>query len=253
VADVPLIELQDVYKSFGEKHVLRGFSLKVEPGETFVMLGRSGSGKSVTLKTIVGLIQPDSGRVQVGEVDVTRADRDALSAVRRRVAYLFQTGALVNWLTVRENVALPLVERRQLGKPEIGQRVEQTLKTFELLEAADQYPDRISGGMRKRAALCRVLVQEPAAILYDEPTAGLDPILSRTVADQIKKAQAGERSALVVTHDLDLAFAVADRIGLHHEGRLIETADPDTFKSSQHPAVREFLDAQHAPPRGDSA
>jgi phospholipid/cholesterol/gamma-HCH transport system ATP-binding protein len=189
----------------------------------------------------------------VGEVDVPRADRRGLSDVRRQVAYLFQTGALVNWLTVRENVALPLVERRELSNDKIRQRVEQTLKTFGLLESADQYPDRISGGMRKRAALCRVLVQEPAVILYDEPTAGLDPILSRTVADEIVKAQLGERSALVVTHDLDLAFAVADRIALHHEGRLIEAADPDSFKASRHPAVREFLDAQHAPSRGEPA
>ncbi|HZM00917.1 MAG TPA: ATP-binding cassette domain-containing protein [Planctomycetota bacterium] len=253
MAAVPLIELQDVHKAFGAKAVLRGTSLRVEPGETLVVLGRSGSGKSVTLKTIVGLLRPDSGRVRVGEVDVTRADRQTLSDVRRRVAYVFQTGALVNWLTVRENVALPLVERRELRRDEIRERVEQTLTTFQLLEAADQYPDRISGGMRKRAALCRVLVQEPAVILYDEPTAGLDPILSRTVAEEIVKAQAGARSALVVTHDLDLAFAVADRIALHHEGRLIEAADPATFQSNPHPAVREFLDARHAPPRGEPA
>jgi phospholipid/cholesterol/gamma-HCH transport system ATP-binding protein len=253
VAAVPLIELQDVHKSFGSKHVLRGFSLRVEPGETFVLLGRSGSGKSVTLKTIVGLIRPDSGRVRVGEVEVSTAGREALAAVRRQVAYLFQSGALVNWLTVRENVELPLVERRELSKDEIHRRVGETLKTFELVESADQYPDRISGGMRKRAALCRVLVQEPAVILYDEPTAGLDPIISRTVADEIRRAQEGERSALVVTHDLDLAFAVADRIALHHEGRLIEAAEPQAFKASRNPAVREFLDAQTANARGAPA
>jgi phospholipid/cholesterol/gamma-HCH transport system ATP-binding protein len=253
VAAVPLIELQDVHKSFGSKHVLRGLSLRVEPGETFVLLGRSGTGKSVTLKTIVGLIPPDRGRVRVGEVEITTAGRQALAAVRRQVAYLFQSGALVNWLTVRENVALPLVERREEPKDAIHRRVEESLKTFELLEAADQYPDRISGGMRKRAALCRVLVQEPAVILYDEPTAGLDPIISRTVADEIRRAQEGERSALVVTHDLDLAFAVADRIGLHHEGRLIEAAEPEAFKASRHPAVREFLDAQTANSRGAPA
>ena len=253
MAAVPLIELQDVHKSFGSKHVLRGLSLRVEPGETFVLLGRSGTGKSVTLKTIVGLIPPDRGRVRVGEVEITTAGRQALAAVRRQVAYLFQSGALVNWLTVRENVALPLVERREEPKDAIHRRVEESLKTFELLEAADQYPDRISGGMRKRAALCRVLVQEPAVILYDEPTAGLDPIISRTVAEEIRRAQEGERSALVVTHDLDLAFAVADRIGLHHEGRLIEAAEPEAFKASRHPAVREFLDAQTANSRGAPA
>ena len=253
MAAVPLIELQDVHTSFGSKLVLRGLSLRVEPGETFVLLGRSGTGKSVTLKTIVGLIPPDRGRVRVGEVEITTAGRQALAAVRRQVAYLFQSGALVNWLTVRENVALPLVERREEPKDAIHRRVEETLKTFELIEAADQYPDRISGGMRKRAALCRVLVQEPAVILYDEPTAGLDPIISRTVAEEIRRAQEGERSALVVTHDLDLAFAVADRIGLHHEGRLIEAAEPEAFKASRHPAVREFLDAQTANSRGAPA
>ena len=240
-------------KAFGEKRVLRGLSLRVEPGETLVMLGRSGTGKSVTLKTIVGLLRPDSGHVRVGEVDVARASREALSEVRRRVAYVFQTGALVNWLTVRQNVSLPLIERRELGKAEIRQRVDQTLKTFELSEAGDQYPDRISGGMRKRAALCRVLVQEPAVILYDEPTAGLDPISSRTVAEEIRRAQAGERSALVVTHDLDLAFAVADRVALHHEGTLIESATPEAFKASTNPIVRQFLDAFAAPPRGAPA
>jgi phospholipid/cholesterol/gamma-HCH transport system ATP-binding protein len=247
-----VIALSDIYKSFGEKRVLRGLSLEVADGETLVVLGRSGTGKSVTLKTIVGLIRPDRGGVRVDDVDLGAADLPTLRRVRRDVAYLFQTGALINWLTVRENVALPLVERREHGSREIHEKVERTLAALDLTEAGDQYPDRISGGMRKRAALCRVLIQEPRKILYDEPTAGLDPILARTVGQLIRDVQADkDRSALVVTHDLELAFAVADRIGLHHDGRLVEVGTPDAFRKSRHPVVRAFLDGGTAPSTGD--
>jgi phospholipid/cholesterol/gamma-HCH transport system ATP-binding protein len=247
-----VIELQDVHKSFGSNHVLRGLSLSVDKGETLVMLGRSGTGKSVTLKIVDGLLRPDSGTVKVDDVDVTHAGLDELRAVRRKVAFLFQTGALVNWMTVRENVALPLVEQRQLKAKEIDAKVDEALQALEMTKAAEQLPDAISGGMKKRAALCRVLVQNPDAVLYDEPTAGLDPILSRTVAGLIRKVQTGgQRAALVVTHDLDLAFAVADRIGLHHQGQLVEVGTPEQFRESQHPVVRAFLDGKDELPEGD--
>ncbi len=238
-----MIRLENVCKAFGSNVVLDGFALEIAQGETVVVLGRSGSGKSVMLKHIVGLIRPDSGHVFVDDVDVAAADAKSLRAVRRRVALLFQTGALVNWMSVRANVALPLVERRQLKRAEINQRVEEVLAKLEMLDAADRLPGEISGGMRKRAALARVLVQDPAAILYDEPTAGLDPILARTVAALIQDVQVDRHNtALVVTHDLELAFAIADRIGLHSEGRLVELGPPDVFRKSQHPIVRSFLD-----------
>jgi phospholipid/cholesterol/gamma-HCH transport system ATP-binding protein len=247
-----VIELQDVHKSFGSNHVLRGLSLSVDKGETLVMLGRSGTGKSVTLKIVDGLLRPDSGTVKVDDVDVTHASLDELRAVRLKVAFLFQTGALVNWMTVRENVALPLVEQRQLKAQEIDAKVDEALQALDMAKAADQLPDAISGGMKKRAALCRVLVQNPDAVLYDEPTAGLDPILSRTVAGLIRKVQTGgQRAALVVTHDLNLAFAVADRIGLHHQGQLVEVGTPEQFRESQHPVVRAFLDGKDELPEGD--
>lgn len=247
-----MIVLDEVHKAFGPRHVLRGFSLTLAAGETVVLLGRSGTGKSVTLKLIVGLLRPDHGRVLVDEVDVGAARGARLGDVRRKVAFLFQTGALVNWMSVRDNVALPLVEHGGRTRREIDARVDETLAQVELLEAAAQFPAEISGGMRKRAALARVLVQDPAAVLYDEPTAGLDPILARTVGGIIRRVQTEtRRAALVVTHDLEFAFGVADRIGLHHEGRLVELADPDTFRASRHPVVRAFLDGGPPPSSGD--
>jgi len=238
-----VIELVDVYKSFGDLHVLKGVNLKLQDGETVVILGRSGTGKSVTLKHIVGLLAPDKGQILVDGVDVTAAGRKELAAIRARVAYLFQTGALVNWMSVRDNVALPLVERRQLKATQINERVDRALAALDMLTASERMPGQISGGMRKRAALARVLVQEPRTILYDEPTAGLDPIMARTVGGLINGVQSmGDRSAIVVTHDLELAFAVGTRIGLHHDGQLVELADPEEFRNSDHPVIRSFLD-----------
>ena len=243
-----MIELIDVHKSFGEQHVLRGMSFTLEQGQTLVVLGRSGTGKSVTLKHIVGLLHPDSGKILVNGIDVASADAEGLREIRRQVAYLFQTGALVNWLSVRDNVALPLVERRDMPADEIRERVDESLGSLDMLQHADKMPANISGGMRKRAALARVLVQEPDAILYDEPTAGLDPIMGRTVGRLIQEVQAsGERAAIVVTHDMDLAFQVATEIALHYEGRLVERAPPDVFEKSTHPVIREFLQTRDRP------
>ena len=238
-----MIELRDVHKSFGELHVLRGVSLTVPEGETLVILGRSGTGKSVTLKHIVGLLQPDRGEVIVDGRDVTKAGPVELRQIRADVAYLFQTAALVNWMSVRDNVALPLVERRDMPKRDIRELVDESLESLGMLEAADRMPSEISGGMRKRAALARVLVQEPRAILYDEPTAGLDPIMGRTVGRLIREVQSsGNRAAIVVTHDLELAFTVATHIALHHEGTISEWATPEDFRKSRHPIIRSFLD-----------
>ncbi|MCB9897145.1 MAG: ATP-binding cassette domain-containing protein [Planctomycetes bacterium] len=243
-----MIELIDVHKSFGEQHVLRGMSFTLEQGQTLVVLGRSGTGKSVTLKHVVGLLQPDSGQVIVNGVDVASADAEGLREIRRQVAYLFQTGALVNWLSVRDNVALPLVERRDMPSEEIRERVDESLGSLDMLQHADKMPANISGGMRKRAALARVLVQEPDAILYDEPTAGLDPIMGRTVGRLIQEVQSsGERAAIVVTHDMDLAFQVGTEIALHYEGQLVERAPPEVFEQSSHPVIREFLRTRERP------
>jgi len=240
-----VIELKGVCKAFNGHQVLRGVDLELGEGETLVVLGRSGTGKSVTLKHIVGLLKPDKGTVRVDGIDVPTATAAQLAQVRRDVAYLFQTGALVNWLSVRDNVSLPLVEKRELPPGAIRELVDESLQSLSMLEAAERMPAEISGGMKKRAALARVLVAQPKAILYDEPTAGLDPIMARTVGKLIREVQSsGKRTALVVTHDLELAFAVATRIGLHHMGQLIELAPPDEFRRSRHPIIRAFLDGK---------
>ncbi len=254
------LEMQDVHKAFGSKQVLRGVSFSLEEGQTLVVLGQSGTGKSVTLKHLVGLLRPDRGRVVVRGTDLSTASREELAETRRHVAYLFQSGALVNWMTVRENVALPLVEGRRVPPGEVRGKVDEALQSLELAEAAEQLPEQISGGMRTRAALCRVLVQEPAVVLYDEPTGGLDPILGRTVAGLILELHRRERrTAVVVTHDLELAFELAGApgglIALHDEGKLTELGPLDRFKESSHPVIRAFLDGGRdgerpaAPPR----
>ena len=223
------IVFDSVAKSFGGEKVLDGVSFSVEKGEIFSIVGPSGTGKSVTLKHIAGLISPDSGTVSVGS---------------RKIGYLFQGGALMAWLTVAENVALPLVETTSLPGKEIDDRVRAALSAVGLLDAADKYPEEISGGMRKRAGLACSLVRETDIVLYDEPTSGLDPVTARTIHRLICKLNE-ERgiTSLVVTHDLAGACSFADRILMLMDGRVVLAARPDEFMASEIPEVRELISA----------
>lgn len=240
-----MIRLENVHKSFGGQTVLRDYSLHVRPGETFVVLGRSGIGKSVTLKHIVGILKPDEGRVIVDGEDITQANNRALYRIRRKVAYLFQSGALINWMTVGENVELPLKEHTKLTKKEISEKALESLRHVEMDHAYHQFPDEISGGMRKRAALARVLAQDPQIILYDEPTSGLDPIMTNNIGALIRNVQKKFNvTSIVVSHDLENAYHVGDRIGLHHGGRIVFIGTPEEIQSSDHPLVRAFIRGQ---------
>jgi len=237
-----MIVLDNIKKSFGSQTVLDGYSLSVNKGETFVILGRSGIGKSVTLKHIVGILKPDSGRVIVDGEDITHADGKTLFRVRRKVAYLFQSAALINWLSVGENVELPLREHTTLVRPAIRERATTALEELEMGGAYDKMPAEISGGMKKRAALARVLVMEPEIILYDEPTAGLDPIMKKNIGRLIREVQRSHGvTSIVVTHDLASAFEVGDRIGMHHAGRIIEIGTAAEIQKSKNPVVTAFL------------
>lgn len=242
-----MIRIEHVSKSFAGRKVLIDYNLEVKTGETFVIMGPSGAGKSVTLKHIVGLIQPDSGKVMVGDIDVTTADRETLRMARSDIGYMFQNGALLNWMTVGENVSLPLREDRSRKRTdeEIRKLVFEKLSHVNMTSELHKYPAEISGGMRKRAALARVLVQNPKILLYDEPTAGLDPRMSATIGNLITDVQ--QRfgvTTLVVTHDLKLAFDVADRIGFMHLGRLLEIDAPENLRRSRNPIVRDFLEGR---------
>ena len=238
----PLIQLRGVKKAFGGVRVLEGVDLDVAEGETFVLLGGSGSGKTVLMKHLEGLLQPDEGTVVVDGHDLSKGDPDALEAVRREVGVQFQSGALFDSLTVADNVAFPLRELQHLKAPEVKQRVDELLALVGLADAASKLPGELSGGMRKRLAFARAMALRPKIFLADEPTAGLDPMTTETVDDAIVAAQKKLGvTAFIITHDLPTAFRIADRVGLLFEGKIIEAGPPETFKASKHPAVLAFL------------
>jgi phospholipid/cholesterol/gamma-HCH transport system ATP-binding protein len=240
--DVPgvRVDVQDLNKFFGAKHVLRDLTLTVESGETFVIFGPSGCGKSVLLKHITGLLTPDSGRILIdGEEFVAGA-----GGRRFRLAMVFQSSALFNSLSVGENVGLWLKEHRVCGPGEIARIVEEKLALVGLAGTEEARPAELSGGMKKRVAIARALAIDPHLILYDEPTAGLDPVLTEQIGGVIAELKRLRITAIVVTHDLNLAAAVADRLGMIHEGRLIETGTPAQVWATANPVVRAFLNTQ---------
>ena len=240
-----VLRLAGVRKSFDGKVVLDGIDLEVRKSEILVILGRSGAGKSLTLKVLCGLVRPDAGSVTVFQQDVLALDERDLRHLRRNFGYVFQSGALLNWLTAAENVALPLLENDLCPPEEVAGKVREALALVELPDAGDQMPDQLSGGMRKRVALARVVVQRPKAILYDEPTTGLDPITTGSIDRLIltTREKTGMTS-VVISHDLDSAFRIADRIAMLHRGRIVACAPPDAFRASGDEAVRQFLRAE---------
>lgn len=237
-----MIELRDVHKRLGDRSVLSGMSLAVAKGMNFVLMGPSGSGKSVTLRHVIGILKPDEGSVTVDGQEVSTMDRPQLMTLRKRMGYLFQNGALINWLTVAQNVALPLREHARLAKSELDDRVHQVLRVVQLDHAAAQFPPSISGGMKLRAGLARALVTNPEYVLYDEPNAGLDPIISEQIHDLIKQVRDElQVTGLVVTHSRACATQVGDRIGILEHGRIAVEGTVDEMVRSEHPLARAFL------------
>lgn len=247
-----MIRLENVTKILGQRRVLDGVNLEVQKGETLVIVGPSGTGKSVTLKHMVRLLTPDEGRVWVGNDVVSEAAGKDLERIRSRFGVLFQGGALLEWLDVGENVALPLREKTQLGNEEIVQRVTEKLKMVGLDAETGKYPAEISGGMRKRVGLARAIVMNPEIILYDEPTSGLDPVSSRTIDRLIDdlRQELGVTS-VVVTHDLHSALSIGTRIAMLMNGKIVELAEPAQFVNSQQEEVRLFLESQFITRRGE--
>lgn len=239
-----LIEFKNVVKKFDGSSVLDDVSFSIEKGEVFCVIGPSGVGKSVTLKHIVRLLSPTSGDVIVDGVNITDCSDDELFSLRSRMAYLFQSGALLAWKTVAENVALPLQECTSLDDAEIDSKVNAALEAVELSAAADKYPSEISGGMQKRAALARAMVRQAEIVLYDEPTSGLDPVTSVMIHKLIKKFNK-ERgvTSVVVTHDLAGAISIADRLLLLRNARVVFCGTPQDFLKSTDPYAMEYVAA----------
>jgi phospholipid/cholesterol/gamma-HCH transport system ATP-binding protein len=238
------IRCQGVTKTFRSKAVLRGVNLEVQSGETLVLLGGSGSGKSVLLKHLNGLLRPDAGTVEVEGTRLETLDEDALVPVRRQVSMLFQQGALFDSLSVGENVAFPLREHHMLPPEKIPGRVAEALAMVGLENTERLMPAELSGGMRKRAALARALVLEPRVLLYDEPTTGLDPVVAAKINHLIRDLQRQlGLTAVVVTHDLASAFYVADRIAFLYEGRIRFTGTPAEARATTDAPLHEFLTA----------
>jgi len=240
-----VIEVKDLWKSFGDNQVLKGVSLSIAERETFVVLGSSGSGKTVLMKHVIGLLKPDSGTVLVDGVEMSALSGKELTEARQRFGMVFQGAALFDSMTVLENVAFPLRERRGRRMPagEIRRRVVEKLSVVDLgEEVLERWPSELSGGMRKRVALARALVSEPRIVLYDEPTTGLDPITTEYVDEMIVHAR--ERlgiTSMVISHDIASAFRVADRVGVLYDGHLAAVGTPVEVRASSHPFVQRFL------------
>lgn len=240
----PFVEFVDLYKAYGSKKVLRGASLKVYRGEVVVILGGSGTGKSVTLRHMLGLEAPDSGRVLVEQEDITDFPEEELYRVRKKFGMLFQSGALFDSMTVFENVAFPLREHTDMSENEIVRSVREKLELVNLPNTEHLMPVDLSGGMRKRVGLARSIVLDPKVILYDEPTTGLDPITSQTINELIIDLQAKLNvTSVVVTHDIHSAFSVGDRIAFLNQGVFEWVGTMDEARDSDHPKLREFLKA----------
>ena len=237
-----MIRIDGVSKSWGERHVLRNCSLDIETGETLVVIGSSGTGKSTLLRCIIGLITPDSGRVFVDGHDVQSLDPKELAKLRSRMGYLFQSGALINWLNVADNVGLPLVETHHLPPAEIKVKVDKALDMVGLAGTHKLMPNELSGGMRKRVGLARSLVSEPEILLYDEPTTGLDPVTAHIIDQLIVDmgAKLGVTS-VVVSHDMQGVYRVADRVAMLYDGRVIVVGSPDEIRGSSDPIVSQFI------------
>jgi len=239
-----VIRFENLHKAFGDKQVLAGLTLEVQDGETMVVIGYSGTGKSVALKHIVGLLDPDAGDVLVDGRAVSTLDRDALNALRREIGYVLQFAALFDSLTVAENVALGL-RRRGLDDDEIAERVTEALALVDLTGAGERYAAELSGGMRKRVGIARAIALRPRYILYDEPTTGLDPVTSAVIDRlMVRTREHLGVTGVVVTHDMRSAYTVGDRIAMLYEGRIRQVGTVAEVQETDDPVVRQFIEGR---------
>ena len=240
-----MIEFRDVYKSFGPKHVLRGFTLTVNEGETMVIIGYSGTGKSVAIKHIVGLLEPDAGECWVDGKRIDRLSRKELYKLRGTIGYVFQFAALFDSMTVAENVAMGLRKQGELSEKEVMDRVDEALELVDLEDVHRRMPAELSGGMRKRVGIARAIALRPKYILYDEPTTGLDPVTSAVIDSlMVRMREQLGVTGIVVTHDMRSAYTVGTSIAMLYDGKVRHVAPVEEFKKSDDPLVRQFIEGR---------
>lgn len=238
----PIICVRDLHKSFGDNHVLKGISFEIPEKKITAVIGGSGSGKSVLIKHIIGLFQPDKGSVEVLGIDLTTCSKSELQSIQARVGMLFQGAALFDSMTVEENIAFPLVEARQLNRAEIGAKVTEVAEKLSVFDILDQMPNQISNGQKKRVALARALITEPEIMIYDEPTTGQDPVMMRRVDDMIVEAADNfDITSIVISHDMNSTFRIADQVAMIKHGELVICGPPAALRASQDPRVQEFI------------
>lgn len=237
-----MIEIIDLYKSFGSQEVLKGINLRIEDKELIAIIGQSGGGKSVLLKHLIGLLKPDRGSIIIEGVDITKVRRNELDVVRQKFGVVFQGGALFDSITIYDNIAFPLREKFMLDERKVREKVEELLEDVGLSGMEKKYPAEISGGMKKRVALARALVTEPKIVLFDEPTTGLDPILLHSIHDLIIETHRKYGfTGVIISHDIPEIFEVVDRIAFLYKGVIAEIGTPLEIQNSKNPIVRHFL------------
>jgi len=237
-----MIEIINLHKSFGNKQVLHGVNLKVEKGESMVVIGGSGSGKSVLLKHIIGILKPDEGKVLIDGTDIASLPENQLNELRRKFGMLFQMAALFDSMSVWENVGFALTRHTNIPKKDIKSVAIEKLKLVGLVGVEDLMPSELSGGMKKRVGLARAIAYEPEILLYDEPTTGLDPILADAINDLlIEMKQKMSITSVAITHDMSSAYKIADKIAMLYKGEIIDTGTPEEIKNTQNPIVKQFI------------
>lgn len=248
-SDSTFVRLENLTKSFGSQQILRGVDLEIRKGETLVMIGSSGGGKSVVLKHITGLIKPDKGRVLLNGKDIASLNKEDLATTRQRIGLLFQNGALFDSMSVGQNVAFPLRESNQRAPDQLTDKVIEALELVNLAPHINKMPVDLSGGMRKRVALARAMITRPELMLYDEPTAGLDPVATGIIDQLILQMQEQYSvTSIVVTHDMQSADRIADRIAFLHEGRVYFCGTPTELRNSSDPLLVNFISGHSVPP-----
>jgi phospholipid/cholesterol/gamma-HCH transport system ATP-binding protein len=243
---MPMISMQHLYKSFdGTRQVLYDMSIDVEKGESVVIVGGSGTGKSVTLKHIIGLLRPDRGRVLIDDQDITAMKDVELNRFRRHFGMSFQEGALFDSMSVFENIAFPLRRHTKMNEDEIEERVAECLENVHLKNVEMKRPSELSGGMRRRVGFARAISLKPDILLFDEPTTGLDPVISDVIADLIVEMDEKLGATTVtITHDMKVAFKIADRVAMLYNGRIVEEGTPEEFRQSKNPIVCQFIEGR---------